>query len=222
MHKAVVFDVDGVLIDSYHAHYQSWVDVAEESSITFTPEQFSATFGRTSRDIIREVWPSGEKMSDSEVISLDDRKEEVFRQIIREKFPSMDGAAALVEQLATNGYSVALGSSGPPENIALVIEQLGIDSWIKAVITGSDVTQGKPHPQVFQLAAQKLSTPPDCCVVVEDAAAGVTAAHRAGMIAVGLVSTGRTHEDLNEAELIVSSLRELSPDTMSRLLNAQP
>src|SRR5690606_24181756 len=115
--------------------------------------------------------------------------------------------------LHADGFRIAVGSSGPPENVDLAIEKLGIGPFLSAKVTGLDVTRGKPDPQVFLIAAQKLGVPPERCVVVEDAPAGVAAAKAAGMACVGFPSTGRTRDDVADADLIIASLNELSPAT---------
>jgi len=168
MLRAAIFDVDGVLVDSYGPHYRSWCELAAESGLSITEEQFAETFGRTSRDIIRRFW-GDDAVDDARVHELDDRKEALYREIVSADFPAMDGAAELIDALHDDGILLAVGSSGPPENVGLVLERLGRRDRIGAVVTGMDVTRGKPDPQVFLIAARKLGVPPGSCVVVEDA-----------------------------------------------------
>jgi len=215
---AVIFDMDGVLVDSYDAHRVSWQRLAMELGYEMTDEQFAATFGRTSREIIEELW-SHAKLSRQQVTELDDRKEASYRDIIAADFPAMDGAVELIDELHDAGIPLAVGSSGPPQNVAVVVQQLGRGDKFQAAVTGSDVTRGKPDPQVFQIAAARLHVPPSDCVVVEDAPAGLAAAHAAGMKSVGLVSTGRTATELAAADLVVDSLRELSSQSIRSLLD---
>lgn len=213
----VIFDMDGVLIDSYRAHFESWRIIAAEEGLEITEEEFAKTFGRTSREIIAALW--GEHTPDeAKIRELDERKEAAFRDLLRDHFPIMPGAPELLDALHEAGFALAIGSSGPPENVALTLEKLGRGHLFGAVITGQDVTRGKPDPQVFLLAAERLALPPQQCAVVEDAPPGVEAAHRAGMVAVGLVSTGRTREMLAAADLVVDSLSELSPEVFRSLI----
>jgi beta-phosphoglucomutase len=215
---AVIFDVDGVLVDSYHAHFASWQRMAGEQGWTVTEAEFAASFGRTSREIIAQRWSNG-RLSDEQVAELDDRKEAIYREILRESFPAMDGAARLIVALADSGVAMAVGSSGPPQNVQLVLENVDFGRRIQAVVTGVDVTRGKPDPQVFRFAAERLGVAPARCVVVEDAPAGIAAARAAGMHSVGLVSTGRTAEELQAADLVVTSLQSLSPSTIRQLID---
>ena len=214
---AVIFDMDGVLVDTYHAHYRSWLRMAEPAGLTFTEAEFAPTFGRTSREIIATFWGAG-RFSAAEIAALDDQKEAAFREIIAVDFPAMPGVHGLLQSLRQAGFALAIGSSGPPANVDVVLEKLGVRSLFGAVVTGSDVTRGKPDPQVFLLAAQRLGIPPARCAVVEDAPPGIAAAKAAGMAAIGLASTGRTRASLAAADLIVDALAELSPQRIRDLI----
>jgi beta-phosphoglucomutase len=215
---AVIFDVDGVLVDSYNTHYQSWQLLGRERGLAMTHDEFIATFGRTSREIIKELWPN-RVTSEAAVAELDDRKEALFRELLARDFPALDGAVELIDQLHDAGVPLAVGSSGPPENVGLVLDTLGRHSAFGGVVTGLDVTRGKPDPQVFLLAAERLDASPSNCVVIEDAPVGVAAAHAAGMNCVAVVSTGRVREKLASADLVVDSLRELSPQIIRSLIS---
>jgi beta-phosphoglucomutase len=215
---AVIFDVDGVLVDSYEAHFASWRKLYGELGRDYTETAFAADFGRTSRDILRRTL--GPETTDVRIQSLDQRKEALFREILRADFPAMDGAVELIEALAADGFAIAVGSSGPPENIQLTLEKLGCAKHVGAIVTGADVQRGKPDPQVFQLAAERLGLPAASCAVVEDAVHGIEAARRAGMIAIALTGTATRHQ-LAAANLIVDSLRELSPEVIHKLIQRE-
>lgn len=214
---AVIFDMDGVLVDTYQAHYRSWLEIAESEGLSMTEAEFAAAFGRTSREIIAQLW--GEDRYDAaRIAALDERKEAAFRRIIDADFPAMPGAADLIRSLHENGFRLAVGSSGPPENVAMVLKNLEVGDLFEVVVTGKDVTRGKPDPEVFQIAAQRLGVEPAHCVVIEDAPAGVAAANAGGMVSVGLLSAGRRREDLATARIVVESLGELSPQSLRDLL----
>jgi beta-phosphoglucomutase len=215
----VIFDMDGVLVDSYQAHFESWRMIAAEEGLTITEKQFAATFGRTSREIIAAWW--GQGLTDEQIRALDDRKEAAYRQILANDFPAMPGVKELLERLHAAGMALAIGSSGPPQNIEVILDHLQARSIFQAVVSGADVTRGKPDPQVFLKAAQRLGIPPDRCVVVEDAPLGVDAAHGAGAAAIGFASTGRTRESLAKAELVVDSLGEITPEEVRRLVGSR-
>ena len=98
----VIFDMDGVLVDSYHAHFESWQRLYGELGIEYSEEQFAGDFGRTSRDILRRTM--GDDLRDEQVVAWDGRKEEIYRELLRESFPAMDGAAELIQSLAADGF----------------------------------------------------------------------------------------------------------------------
>jgi len=215
---AVIFDMDGVLIDSYQAHFASWTRLYGELDIPYSEADFAADFGRTSRDILRRRF--GEDFSLEKIRKLDERKEALFREELQGSFPRMDGAVELIDSLADDVFLLAIGSSGPRENIALCLEKLGRREKFAAVVTGADVSHGKPDPQVFQLAADRLDLPASSCAVVEDAVHGIEAANRAGMTSIGL--TGTVERDkLASAHLVVDSLRQLSPSRIRDLILRQ-
>jgi beta-phosphoglucomutase len=214
---AVIFDMDGVLVDSYRAHWQSWQFMADELGKGLTEEQFVSTFGRTSREIIAEHW-GADALTPVEIAEFDKKKEALYREIVARDFPVMEGAVELIKDLHAAGFRLAVGSSGPPENVALAVERLGAQSFFDALVTGKDVTRGKPDPQVFLVAAQKLGVPPRNCAVVEDAPVGIAAANAARMTSIALVSTGHTPESVGDAVLVVRSLRELSASRIAGLI----
>jgi beta-phosphoglucomutase len=216
MNQAVIFDVDGVLVDSYQAHYEGWVRAGRERGFSITEEQFVKTFGRTSREVIVDTFGMT-WLNDEQIKQLDERKEKLYRDIVADSFPEMDGAADLLDALHEAGFALAVGSSGPPPNVDVVLDHLGRRHLFGAIITGIDVTRGKPDPQVFLLGAERLGVLPQHCVVIEDAPAGVAAAKNAGMKSVGFVSTGRFPDELRGADKIIRSLRELSPEILRAL-----
>lgn len=217
---AVIFDMDGVLVDSYYAHFRSWLKMAEAARLHLTEADFARTFGRTSREIIAAYWSGGDRRySDAEIADLDAKKEAAYRRIIETDFPAMPGVHRLLQSLHDAGLALAMGSSGPPENADLVLDRLHARPLFATVVTGTDVTRGKPDPQVFLLAAQRLGVPPARCAVVEDAPLGIAAAQAAGMTSIGLVSTGRTRGSLSAADLVVGSLEGLSPAIITKLID---
>lgn len=216
--RAVIFDMDGVLIDSYDAHLKSWMRMAENRGLEMTEEMFASSFGQTNQTIIPQRWPECDDPDTIQAIS--DEKEVAFREILHENFPEMTGAGDLLRRLDEAGFALAVGSSGPTENVKAVLEELPEAGRITARVTGSDVSHGKPHPEVFLAAAEKLRIAPDDCLVVEDAAAGVEAARRAGMACIAL--TGTTSAEVLEqrgAHRVVDSLEVITPAGVTRAID---
>ncbi|BBO30558.1 HAD family hydrolase [Lacipirellula parvula] len=214
---AVIFDVDGVLTDSYIPHYKSWERMFAEIGVEFNDEQFRSTFGRTNRDIFAQLYP-GESMTAERSKELGDRKELLYREIINENFTPLPGAVELIDALSAAGFKLGVGSSGPPENVKLTLEKLGRVEKFGAVITGADVTHGKPNPEVFLKAAERLGISPNDCAVIEDAPQGIEAANAAGMTSIGVLGT-TTRDKLSHARLVVEGHHELTPERIAALIN---
>lgn len=215
-----IFDIDGTLVDSYEAHFVCWRDTLVHQGVEYDHEHFKCDFGRRNPEIITELWEQvgRERPADELIEELADEKEQRFRELLAASFPEMPGASRLLETLHEAGWRLAVGSSAPSANVQLSIDQLGVRSLLDAVVSGTDVARGKPEPDVFLQAGELLGLEPSACVVVEDAAAGVEAAHRAGMSAVAIASKGRTHEELDAAEMVIDSLEELDPSVLSRII----
>lgn len=212
----VIFDMDGVLVDSGRAHHESWRRLAAELGRPDVSEsQFNALFGSRSAEIIA-AW-FDERRPDL-VKRLDDRKEEIYRNLIRGNLPEMPGARLLIQSLHRTGARVAVGSSGPPENVALVCAEMGLHPILSAVVTGFDVDRGKPDPQVFLIAAERMGVEPSRCVVIEDAPLGIEAARRAGMKSIALTSS-HPAESLAAADRIVDRLDDLTFENCMKLVN---
>jgi beta-phosphoglucomutase len=213
----LIFDMDGVLVNSYQAHLKSWRKLAAMHGLQISDADFARTFGRTTRDIIAVLWPN--RFSPSEVAQFDLEKEAAYRENLLEHFPEMDGAGDLIESLHQAGFKLGIGSSGPAENVAVVCKCVPHGELITATVNGSQVKHGKPDPEVFLLAAKKLGLDPKNCAVIEDAVAGVDAAKRAGMISIGLLGTAARAALEVHAHLVVDSLRQLSPALIAGLIH---
>lgn len=212
----VLFDWDGVIIDSSSQHERSWEILAEEEGFTLPKGHFKAGFGKKNEVIIPDL---GWGKLPSEVSRLADRKEEIYRGLVRsEGVLVLPGARELLSSLVEEGIPRAVGSSTPRGNLDALFDQTGLDAFFDGVVCGSDVTNGKPDPEVFLKAAALLSLPPDRCVVIEDAFAGIEAARSGGMVVVGVATTNSRDSLVSSCDLAVDSLEELSPLSLKALL----
>lgn len=215
MKIGVIFDMDGTLVDSYQANFESWRLIAEKDGISITEEQSRATFGRVNRDVIASIWPADVSKEKIEEINIG--KEIIFRELLRNDFSPMPGALNLIKTLHAEGFKIAIGSSGPKENVQLSSEMLGIIPYIDGTVSGSDVKHGKPAPEVFLKAAEKIDVPAKECVVVEDALFGIEAAHNAGMKCIAILSSGHEMAEIQGADKIIHTLSEITPDMIREL-----
>lgn len=187
--------------------------LAGEEGLSFSDEQFWATFGKRNDFIIPHLW--GE-MPAERVRALADKKEAYYRELIRESGKPLPGSIELLKALRANGYKQALASSTPPANIDLISTVLGLKQYLNILVSGETVPRGKPAPDVFLKAAQELDVVPAKCLVIEDAVAGVEAAHAGGMRCIA-VAGNRDLPGLRAAELMVKDLTEVSVERIRQL-----
>ena len=210
--RAALWDVDGTLIDSREYHWLSWRGALAEEGFNVTPEQFADSFGRRNDEILRGYFPA---YSSEEITRVGEAKEVAYRRLVRERgIGLLPGVRRWLDRLRGEGWRQAVASSAPRANLEVIVEALGLDGYFAAIAAAEDVTEGKPDPQVFLVAAARLGVEPSSCVVVEDAPAGTEAARRAGMRCVGVLSS---RGEL-EADLVVRTLEELPDDAFDGLL----
>ena len=217
MPKTVIFDLDGVLVDSTEAHYQAWRAVCERHGVSVSRETFHTTIG-TNNDLTSKVL-LGDVVPASRRAELSEEKEELYRQGLRDNLTIIDGAPELVENLAAAGWRLALGTSGPTANVMRVMELFPAADFLTVKVTADMVAVAKPEPDLFLKAAELSGAKPAECVVVEDSTAGLMAARRAGMAGVGLTTTLGRDQLGPLADVVVDSLRELIPDGLADLVD---
>jgi HAD superfamily hydrolase (TIGR01509 family) len=214
--RAVIWDLDGVIIDSADEHRRAWQRLAREEGIIFTDADFWATFGKRNDDIIPLFWGDipAQRLAD-----LADRKEVYFREYIRGAAVALPGAMELMRGLREAGYRQALASSTPVENIRLISDVLHLERYLSVLVSGEAVARGKPAPDIFLKAAAGLGTSPARSLVIEDAVAGIQAARAAGMRCIA-VAGERDLPGLRAADLVVRDLTEVSAGRVNSLLQA--
>ena len=210
----VLWDLDGVLVDTGEAHYLSWAKALDAHQIPFTREQFRATFGMNNAGILQLLLGPAFTPEALEVIG--DEKEHYFRESIRGRVQLLPGVLEWLARLQTQGLRQAIASSAPPANIETIVAELDLHTYFDAVVSGAGLP-GKPDPATFLLAAEKINCPPPRCLVVEDAIPGVAAAKRAGMKCIAVTTTNPASV-LHEADLITHRLDALPADTFFKLL----
>ena len=213
---AVLWDLDGTLIDSEQYHWLAWRDTMATEGVPLTHPQFLKTFGLRNDAIIPQWIPDA---TSEQIDQIGDTKEQLYRRLVREGgLVPLPGAFEWTQRLAREGWRQAIASSAPRENIEAVLAVLALGPVFQALVSAEDVTRGKPDPQVFLTAASRLGSAPDRSIVVEDAPAGVEGARRAGMRSIGVNRNGVSLP----ADLAVASLADLPADAFSRLLSRMP
>ena len=214
--EAVLWDLDGVIADTGDYHYGAWQDVFGKKGVTFTKEDFMRHFGQRHDTIIK--FALGDGLSPEEFDTVTEEKQQEYRRVVAENIRALPGAIELIKSLNNHNIKTAIASSAPVENIDIIIKGLKIQDSFQAIAHGTEVDEGKPSPQIFQLAAGKLNVEPGNCVVIEDAIAGVTAAKTAGMKCVA-VTNSHPVDKLQKADLIVDSLEKVAIDDLKNIFN---
>ena len=204
MTKAVLWDLDGVLADTAASHFEAWRQLFASLGKGFDEESFKRTFGLRNDAVLRDVL---EAIGPDEMERLSRRKDELYRSLIEGNLSPLAGVERLLGYLAARGTKMAVVTSTARENVRVILASLGLDGYFETVVSGEDVTRGKPDPQGFLLAAERLGVSPADCLVIEDAPDGIEAGKRAGMRCVG-VATTHPAETLAHADLVVGSLDE--------------
>lgn len=214
-----IFDMDGTLLDSYHAHQKAWQETMSELDIDYTNDQFRRHFGQRNEEIIQDIFKclGRPEPEPGTVQAIADRKEALFRSVVIHDFSEMPGTTPLLSSLHRQGWKLAVGSSAPRANVELALDLLGLNDLISATVCGCDVERGKPEPDVFLKAADRLGLEPQHCLVVEDAPAGIEAAHRAGMPAVA-IQCPHHEADLSSAERQVRNFDECPESELRTLI----
>lgn len=208
---AVIFDMDGVIVDSAPHHFSAWQKVWQRRGVPYSYADFKHNFGQRSDLQVRYI--VGNKLSQDEVKTIVAEKDILLREILKDNMRALPGAVELIKSLNEYGVKLALGSSSPKETVYLVAETLGVEKYFDAIVCGSEVREGKPNPQIFLLSAKRINVEPWKCMVVEDAVVGITAAKRGGMYVLAVTNT-HPRESLMDADIVVDSLNEVTVQSL--------
>lgn len=210
---AVLWDVDGTLIDSEEYHWQAWSATISAKGYSFTRDQFKATFGWRNDAILRMLL--GPNLSADEAGRIADDKEVRYRELIaRHGIELLPGVRQWLDRFKALGWKQGIASSAPRANLDSILRAAHLENEFETSVSAEDVTHGKPDPQVFLIAAERLGVPPKHCLVIEDSPAGIEAAQRAGMRSIGV---GLKQAAL-QADRVVQGLDELTEAVVNELM----
>ncbi len=211
--KAFLWDMDGVISDSGQFHFAAWQETFGKRGIGFSQQDFARLFGSRNDFIIRQVM--GEKLSEEEVTAMVQEKEACYRARARGQIRPLPGVIKLLETIKKGNFRLALASSAPKENIDLANAELDLEKYFDVIISGTQVAESKPSPQIYLLAAKELGAEPRHCLVIEDSPLGVKGAKAAGMKCLAVTNT-HPEQVLRGADRIVDSLEEIDLITLIR------
>jgi beta-phosphoglucomutase family hydrolase len=186
--KALIFDMNGTMINDMHYHQMAWYDVlVNQLKAPLTFEDVRHQIYGTADEMFARVFGSG-KFSDAEVKSITEQKEKRYREEFLPQLKLIAGLSDYLNLARSKNIPLAIGTAAPVPNVDFVLDNLNLRNYFNAIVGPNDVAESKPSPEVFLLAASRLGIAPENCVVFEDAPKGIEAAARAGMSAVGVTS----------------------------------
>lgn len=203
--KAVIFDLDGTLLDNNEYHLKTWKHYLKEEGIDISDENYNAHVnGRTNKDAIEYIY--GRKMNDTEAMEYTLEKEAIYRELYKPFIKPVEGLIPFLELLDRKGIPIGMATSGIQVNIDFMFEHIPIKEYFRVIVNSAHIKNGKPHPEIYLKAASLLSTPPGNCLVFEDAAVGIQSAKAAGMHVIA-VDTTQPHHELKQADRIIHDFR---------------
>lgn len=213
---AVIFDMDGVIVDTNPYHSEAFASFFIQHGLDFDKRDFAThMYGKHNSYIMSHFF--GRKIEGEELKQLEDEKEALFREIYASKVNPIQGYLPFLKQLIQNGFSCGVATSAPRANLSLITDKLSLHTYMKSMLASEDVTQHKPHPEVYLKSAKNLEIAPEKCLVFEDSFSGITAALNAGSKVVGVL-TSHTREELPPCDFYIRDYSEITVDTVLSIL----
>jgi beta-phosphoglucomutase family hydrolase len=203
--KAVIFDLDGTLLDNNSYHLKSWLEYLKKIGRLISEEEYNANInGRTNTDVIKYIYEKD--LSNEEILKYTLEKEALYRELYKPFIKPLDGLIDFLEILKEKNIPMAIATSGIQPNIDFMFEEVPIRQYFTEVVNSSHITKGKPDPEIYLKTASLLDIPPKNCLVFEDAVVGIKSAKAAGMKVIA-VATTQTKEELSIADMIIDDYR---------------
>lgn len=200
--KAVIFDLDGTLVDNNAWHLKTWKIYLQNLGLTISEEAYRKNInGRTNKDALEYIY--NRKLSDEEAMAYALKKEALYREIYKPNIKPVEGLLNLLEAFHKQGIPMAIATSGIPVNIEFMFEHIPIRQYFSVIINSTHIKKGKPDPEIYLKTATSLGIQADQCLVFEDAVVGVNAARSAGMKVVAITTT-QSKEELKDADLLIT------------------
>ncbi len=212
---ALIFDMDGTMVDNMGFHARSWLVALAAHGLCVDEQDFrQRSSGKTTTETLLAIWPH---LSVAEMDAISNRKESLYRELYRPHLTPVVGLIQFLEMARKLDIPMAVATSAGAQNIRFVLNGLGVTSYFKATVGAEDIQHSKPHPEIFLIAAQRLSIAPEHCLVFEDSLAGIEAAHRAGMDTV-VVTTSLAEQAVQNLQGVRAAIRDFSSPNALKLM----
>jgi HAD superfamily hydrolase (TIGR01509 family) len=204
---AVIFDMDGVIVDSNPYHKIALKQFCEKHSYHLSDAELkSRIFGRTNKDWLMSLFNG--KLTDKQVKEFEDEKESLFREIFAQHIKPVEGLISFLEMLKARQIPRAVATSAPPANVQFTLEKTGTQKFFQVVVDGDAVENSKPHPEIYLKTIAAIHFLPERCIVIEDSLSGITAGRQAGCKVIGITTT-HTREEMRETDLVIDDFNDL-------------
>jgi len=213
--KAVIFDMDGVIVHNDVYHYRSWQIFSEKIGKSLSLEEVKSWFGSTNEKILKDLFDH--TLTPEEIAGYAEEKEQIYRDIYAPVIKPLEGLREFLESLDPAEWGIGLATSAPGSNVDFVLKSTGLASFFHQITDDSQISNGKPHPEIFLKTAEKLKVSPAKTLVFEDSFHGIEAARRAGMKVVGVATTHETGKLLN-TDHNIRDFRDIDPDLLDKIL----
>lgn len=216
MNIGIAFDMDGVIVDNYKYHYESWVQLAKKYSISFSYEDYRDRMnGRTLKELAHYLFNGS--LTDDQIVDLGIEKESLYRELYSPDLQPANGLIKFLNDCKANNIGMVIGTSAPAINVDFTLDGLNIRDYFKTIVDDKSVTKGKPDPEVYQKCAEALKLPNSRCIVFEDAHSGILAGKAAGSKVIAL-ATSHSRSEL-DADLIIDDFTQIRVEDLKNLLD---
>ncbi|MFN3402729.1 MAG: HAD family hydrolase [Cytophagaceae bacterium] len=215
--KAVIFDMDGVIVDNHLFHYRAWVDFCSKYDITINEEIYYTRMSGKTNDVLVKMFFGG-NIQPEKVRDLGEEKEAVYRELIQKDIQPVTGLIPFLQDLKNSGIPLAVATNAPLSNINFTLQATGTQQFFSKIIDASMVSKGKPSPEIYLKAASELNTIPENCLVFEDSFTGIEAARAAGMKVAGVATTHKMDEISRLTDITIIDFTVINAEIVLKLI----
>ena len=217
MIQTVIFDMDGVIVDTEPVHHYAYNEHFKQLNIAITPEIYASFTGNSTKNIFEKLKAQFNLKDD--VQTLVETKRNLFNEAFdkKEDLYLLDGVEALIKDLHSNGIQLVLASSSATVTINRIFNRFNLHQYFTHIVSGEDFPKSKPHPAIFQHAAFLAQTPVENCIIIEDSTNGILAAKSAGIYCIGYDSFHSKMQDYSKADKVISHFKELSFESIKKI-----